>query len=142
MKKYKFNISGNVYEVHIKDIEDNVAKLEVNGTAYNVNIEEEIKTSKTPKLIRKPVEKKPGEGFIHKSPSSGGYQVTAPLPGTILKINVKVGDSVTEGQNLVVMEAMKMENQILSQKSGVVSAIKVGTGDTVMQDDVLIEIGQ
>ena len=142
MKKYKFKISGNEYEVHIKDFEDNIANIEVNGTAYSVEIDKEIKTSKTPQLIRKPVEQKPGEGYIQKTPSTGMYKVTSPLPGTIIKINIKVGDTVTENQNLMVMEAMKMENQILTQKAGVVNSIKVNVGDTVMQDDVLIEIGQ
>ncbi len=141
MKKYKFTISGNLYEVHIKDIEDRNASVEVNGTKYNVEIGQEVRTSKTPKLIRKPVEQMPGEGQIQRKTPSVGYKVKSPLPGTIIKINNKVGDKVTEGQNLLVMEAMKMENQVQTEKSGVITAIKVNVGDTVMQDDVLIEIG-
>lgn len=140
MKKYKFTISGTEYDVHLKDIEDNVAELDVNGTIYEVEIHGEVKTSKTPKLIRKPVEKMPGEGQIKKSESTGKHKVTAPLPGTILKINVSVGDVVTEGQNLIVMEAMKMENQVQTTKGGEVTAIKVNVGDSVLQDDLLIEI--
>ncbi len=140
MKKYKFKIRGNDFDVHIKEIEGNVATLEVNGTVYDVEMDKEIKTSKTPQLIRKPVEKKPGEGYITKTQSSGLYKVTAPLPGTIFKINVQVGDTVTENQSLMIMEAMKMENQILTQKGGIVKSIKVSVGDTVMQEDVLIEI--
>ena len=141
MKKYKFTISGNEYDVHIKDIEENVAEVDVNGTIYEVEINSEIKTSKTPKLIRKPVEKMPGEGEIKKKESTGKHSVTAPLPGTIIKLNVAVGDIVTEGQNLLVMEAMKMENQVQTSKGGEVISIKVNVGDTVLQDDVLIEIG-
>ena len=141
MKKYKFTIRGTDYDVHLKDIEDNIAELDVNGTIYEVEIHGEVKTSKTPKLIRKPVEKMPGEGEIKKKESTGKHKVTAPLPGTILKINVAVGDTVTENQNIMVMEAMKMENQIQTGKGGEVTAIKVGVGDSVLQDDVLIEIG-
>ncbi|KJF41675.1 MULTISPECIES: biotin/lipoyl-containing protein [Draconibacterium] len=140
MKKYKFTISGTEYDVHLKDIEDNVAEVDVNGTIYEVQIHGEVKTSKTPKLIRKPVEQMPGEGQIKKSASTGKHKVTAPLPGTILKINVSVGDVVTEGQNLMVMEAMKMENQVQTTKGGEVTAIKVNVGDSVLQDDLLIEI--
>jgi biotin carboxyl carrier protein len=140
MKKYKFTISGNDYDVHLKDIEDNIAELDVNGTIYEVQIHGEVKTSKTPKLVRKPVEKLPGEGQIKKKESSGKIKVTSPLPGTILKINVSVGDVVTDGQNVIVMEAMKMENQIQANKGGEVVSIKVGVGDSVLQDDVLIEI--
>jgi biotin carboxyl carrier protein len=141
MKKYKFTIRGNQYDVHLKDIEDNIAELDVNGTIYEVEIHGEVKTTKTPTLIRKPVEKMPGEGQIKKSASSGKHKVTAPLPGTILKINVTVGDVVTEGQNLMIMEAMKMENQIQTSKGGEITSIKVNVGDSVLQDDVLIEIG-
>ncbi|HKJ80066.1 MAG TPA: biotin/lipoyl-containing protein [Prolixibacteraceae bacterium] len=141
MKKYKFNISGNDYDVHIKDIEENIAELDVNGTIYKVEIKSEVRASKTPKLIRKPVEKMPGEGQIRKKEPTGKHAITAPLPGTILKLNVAVGDVVTEGQNVLVMEAMKMENQVQSTKGGEVLAVKVNPGDSVMQDDVLIEIG-
>jgi biotin carboxyl carrier protein len=141
MKKYKFTIRGTDYDVHLKDIEDNIAELDVNGTIYEVKIHGEIKTSKTPRLIRKPVEKMPGEGEIKKKEATERHKVTAPLPGTILKINVAIGDTVTENQNIMVMEAMKMENQIQTGKSGEVTAIKVSVGDSVLQDDVLIEIG-
>ena len=141
MKKYKFTIRGTDYDVHLKDIEDNIAELDVNGTIYEVEIKGEIKTSKTPTLIRKPVEKMPGEGEIRKKETTSKHNVTAPLPGTILKMNVSVGDVVTENQNILVMEAMKMENQIQSGKGGEVTAIKVSVGDSVLQDDVLIEIG-
>lgn len=141
MKKYKFTISGSEYEVHIKDIEDNIAEVDVNGTRYEVLIHNEIKTSKTPRLVRKPLEKMPGEGQIKKKESSGKHEVTAPLPGTILKLNISVGDMVSEGQNLLVMEAMKMENQVQTTKGGEVLAIKVNVGDAVQQEDVLIVIG-
>ncbi|MCY1722619.1 biotin/lipoyl-binding protein [Prolixibacteraceae bacterium Z1-6] len=140
MKKYKFTIRGNDYDVHLKDIEDNIAELDVNGTIYEVKIHGEVKTTKTPTLVRKPVEKMPGEGQIKKNVSTGKHKVLAPLPGTILKINVSVGDVVTEGQNLMIMEAMKMENQIQTTKAGEVTAIKVNVGDSVLQDDLLFEI--
>lgn len=140
MKKYKFTISGDEYDVHIEDIEENIAQIEVNGTRYEVEIKGEVKASKTPKLVRKPVVQQPGEGQIKKQQSSGGTAIKAPLPGTILKINVAVGDEVKEGQNLLVMEAMKMENQVLAEKNGQISAIKVKEGDAVLQDDVLIEM--
>ena len=140
MKKFKFSISGNEYDVSIHDIEENTAQIEVNGTKYEVEIKREVKASKTPKLVRKPVVQQPGEGQITKK-QSGGSAVKAPLPGTILKINVAVGDQVKAGQSMLVMEAMKMENQVLSEKDGEVKAIKIKEGDVVLQDDVLIEIG-
>ncbi|MHA7109569.1 acetyl-CoA carboxylase biotin carboxyl carrier protein [Sunxiuqinia elliptica] len=140
MKKYKFTISGDEYDVNIKDFEDNVAQIEVNGTQYSVELKGEVKASKTPKLVRKPVVQQPGEGQIKKKQSSGGMQVKAPLPGTIFKMHVAVGDQVKEGDTLLIMEAMKMENQVLAEKAGQISAVKVKEGDAVLQDDVLIEI--
>ena len=140
MKKFKFTISGDEYDVNIQDIEDNIAQIEVNGTKYEVEIKTEVKTPKTPKLVRKPIVQQPGEGMIRKNPT-GGIAVKAPLPGTILKINVSVGDHIKSGQSVLVMEAMKMENQVLSEKDGEVKTIRVKEGDAVLQDDILIEIG-
>lgn len=141
MKKFKFTIRGDEYDVNIKEIEDNIAIMEVNGTSYEVEIKRETKTTKTPTLLRKPVVQKPGEGLITKTQSTGGLKIKAPLPGTILKINVKEGDAVKKGDSLMIMEAMKMENQVLSEKDGVISSIKVKEGEAVLQDDVLVEIG-
>lgn len=140
MKKFKFTISGNQYDVQINDIEDNIADLEVNGTQYKVEIHQEVKKiAKTPKLVRKPVQKAPGEGEIQKK-SAKAKAIKAPLPGTILSIAAKEGDTVTKGQTLMVMEAMKMENSIMAEADGTVAAIKVSAGQSVLQDDVLVEI--
>ena len=139
MKKFKFTIKGQDFDVDIKEIEGSNAQIEVNGTVYDVEIKVDEKASKTPQLIRKPVINKPGEGQIKKS--AGGVSVKAPLPGTIIKIDVAVGDAINAGDTLLVMEAMKMENNVLAEKAGTVKAIKVNVGDAVLQDDVLIEIG-
>lgn len=140
MKNYSFTIKGQKYDVHIKDFEDNIANIEVNGTSYDVEVISEVKKTKTPTLVRKPVQNKPGEGTIKKSAGSGGYTLLAPLPGSIFKIEVKVGDTVTKGQTLLVMEAMKMENNIQSEKDGIVKEIKVNIGDSVLQNDALLVI--
>lgn len=141
MKKFEFTISGNKYEVHLKDIEDNMAKVDVNGTSYDVEIHQEMKprVSKTPKLVRSEVQRKPGEGFITKK-ASGAGKVLSPLPGNIFKILVKEGSVVKKGDVLLVMEAMKMENNVLAEKDGVVASIKISVGDAVLQNDVLIEM--
>lgn len=140
MKKFKFTIKGNDYEVKIAEVEENVAHLEVNGTEYEVQLHREVKQSKTPRLVRKPVMKKPGEGTITKTAGGSAIKVQAPLPGNIFKILVNVGDEVKKGDNLLIMEAMKMENNVLAEKDGVVKTIKVNVGDAVLQGDVLIEM--
>jgi biotin carboxyl carrier protein len=136
MKKFEFTIRGNKYKVEIKDIEDNIATLEVNGTSFEVEIHKEMKKAKTPKLIRNEVKLKPGEGLITRSEK--GKIIKSPLPGNIMKINVTEGDKVSKGDVLLVMEAMKMENNVLAEKEGIIKEIKVSEGQAVLQDDVLI----
>jgi len=137
MKKFKFTIRGNEYEVHINSFEDNVAEIDVNGTIYQVEMKEEVKTSKTPKLVRaKPVqteETKP-------KPVAGLSRVEAPLPGTIFKVIVKEGDTVKKGDTILILEAMKMENNILAEKDGLIKKLNVSEGDAVLQGDLLVEI--
>ena len=141
MKKFKFTIRGNEYEVEINDFEGDIAKIEVNGTKYDVEVhQEQVKTTKTPTLVRSrvPVERK--DSKIKKSVSSRAYPLVAPLPGSIFKILMSVGDEVKKGDTILIMEAMKMENNIQSEKDGVIASIKVKEGDTVLQNDVLVEI--
>ena len=148
MKKYDFTINGSDYSVELKSIDDNnVAKILVNGTPYNVEIKTEVKTPKTPVIVRKDTEVKAGENSIRKAsapvetskrPSAG--EVKSPLPGTIFKILVRQGDPVKAGDTLLIMESMKMENNILSEKTGVVKRILVSEGQAILQNDTLLEI--
>lgn len=140
MKQFNFIIKGQKYDVNIKETDDNHLRVDVNGTRYEVEVENTSVTKKTPKLVRKPVIKQPGEGTLQKTSSTGGFKVKAPLPGSIFKLNVKVGDAVIKGQTLLVMEAMKMENNIMAEKEGVIKEIKINVGDSVLQDDVLMEM--
>lgn len=146
MKKYKFNINGNPYEVEIDNVEDQNAEVTVNGTTFTVELDKALPVSKTPKLMRS-VAVPSTDGSSHSpktaSPGSpkGSGTIKSPLPGTILSVHVKVGDTVHFGQNLITLEAMKMENNINSDKEGTVTSIKVNKGDSVMEGDVLIVIG-
>jgi biotin carboxyl carrier protein len=137
MKKYKFTIRGNEYQVQVNSFEDNIAEVDVNGTIYQVELEQEIKTTKTPKLVRsKPIPTREST----PEPASRLSKVIAPLPGTILKLNTKEGDEVKKGDVLLIMEAMKMENNIQAEVNGVVKSVKVKESDNVLQGDILIEI--
>ena len=140
MKDFKFTISGNKYEVHIENFEGKVAEIEVNGTKYKVEVEQEMPTKKTPVLVRKPVATPEGSDKIQKQPSTGVSKINAPLPGTIIKVVVQVGADVKKGDSLLIMEAMKMENNIQAEKDGKVKNILVKEGDNVLQGDTLIEI--
>jgi glutaconyl-CoA/methylmalonyl-CoA decarboxylase subunit gamma len=139
MKKFKFTISGNTYEVEIKDFEGNIASIEVNGTLYSVELHREIQKTKTPTLIRAEVPYS-GKENIEKKEKGAAEPIIAPLPGTIIEIMVKPGDVIKKGQVLLVMEAMKMENKIQSEKDGVVESVRITPGANVLQGDVLIEL--
>ena len=90
MKTYKFTIKGQEYEVSVDELNDGHLDVDVNGTTYQVELEQEMVTKKTPKLVRKPVVNKPGEGKVTKS-SGGTIKVKAPLPGNIFKMALKSG---------------------------------------------------
>lgn len=138
MKKYKFIINGNSYHVDLKDVEGNLLTLEVNGTPYEVEMEKEVKTSKTPALIR--TEPKPDQKVEPLKTKQSTKKITAPLPGVILKVLVKEGDQVKTGDPIILLEAMKMENTILAEASGTISSISVQANASVLQGDVLLEI--
>ncbi len=142
MKKYKFSVRGTKYSVEILNTEGKYIDLEVNGTRYKVELEKSFETKKTPKLIRSAVPPpKTREKKIPKKLSSK-ISVKAPLAGNIVKVLVKEGDTVKEGQTLLIMEAMKMENNIQTEKAGIVKSVKVREGDSVLQDEVLIELSK
>lgn len=145
MREFEFTIHGNKYSVEIKNVESNIATVEVNGTTYEVEIHKEFKQPKTPKLVRQEV-KSSNKGFEETKQESkskgggGGAKIQAPLPGTILDLHVKAGDQVKKGQKVITMEAMKMENSVQADKDGTVKDIKVSEGESVLQEDVLIEM--
>jgi len=146
MKKYKFSIHGNQYEVEIQNIEDNIATVEVNGIVYEVEVDKTLQPVKTPKLVRAmavPSTDSAKSTAKTSSPSEhkGGGTIKSPLPGVVLDIHVKIGDIVKMGQRLLTLEAMKMENKIDADKEGRVVEIKVNKGDSVMEGDILIIIG-
>ncbi len=146
MKEYKYKINGNLYKVAIGDIEGNIAHVEVNGTHYKVEMEEAPKPKPT---VIKPVVRQasttPAAPTTQVAKpavaSSGKSGVKSPLPGVILDIKVNVGDTVKKGQVVVILEAMKMENNINADRDGKITAINVNKGDSVLEgtDLVIIE---
>jgi Acetyl/propionyl-CoA carboxylase, alpha subunit len=140
MKKFKFTIDGASYSVNVKSVEGNQAEIEVNGKSYAVGLEQEVNTLKTPILVRKDVQSNPGESKItvQSTGKKGAHTLKAPLPGSIIRVVAKVGDAVNPGDLLLVMESMKMENNILAEKAGVIKTIDVDVAQSVMQDDVLL----
>ena len=144
MKEYKYKINGNLYNVTIGDIEDNIAHVEVNGTHYTVEMEKTPQAAPAPKPVARPVAKPaaaPAAAPVAKPAASAKSGVKSPLPGVILDIKVNVGDEVKKGQTIIILEAMKMENSINADKDGKVTAINVSKGESVLEgtDLVIIE---
>lgn len=139
MKNYKFKINGNEYKVDINSVEGQEISLEVNGTAYKVTMDQEIKQqAPAPKPRVRAAAAAPAAAAPK---ASNGTKVTSPLPGVILDVFVNAGDAVKAGQKLCILEAMKMENEITADADGTVTEVKVRKGDSVLESDVLVVIG-
>ncbi|MBR1784704.1 MAG: biotin/lipoyl-binding protein [Bacteroidales bacterium] len=143
MKNYKLKINGHDYSVDINEVEGQEVRLEVNGQAYTVTVDQEMKpVRKTVVSSPRPqVTAAPGGAVQKSNAPAAGSKVTTPLPGTILDVFVNVGDTVKEGQTVVLLEAMKMENNIEADAAGTVKEVKVRKGDSVLEGDVLVVIG-
>ena len=144
MKNYKLKINGNDYNVDINEVEGQEIKLDVNGTSYVVTVDQEIKQQKKAPVARpttSQVAPAAGGNVQKANAPAAGAKVTTPLPGTILDVFVNVGDAVKAGQTVVLLEAMKMENNIEADTAGTVKEVKVRKGDSVLEGDVLVVIG-
>ena len=145
MKTYKFKINGNGYEVAINSVEGQTASVTINGTPYTVELEEApaaapvqaapVQAAQTPAAVQTPA------AAPAPAPSGAGKAVTSPLPGVIIAIKVNVGDVVKAGQEVAVLEAMKMENSIEATHDGTVTAINVSKGDSILEGAPVVTIG-
>ena len=134
MKQYKYTINGNKYEVTIGDINDNIVSVEVNGETFTVE------TEKTEEPVKAPVQPVVQSVAVKKAPTSNKTIVKAPLPGVIREVKVAVGEKVSDSQTVVILEAMKMANNIDTEAAGTVVEICVQPGQSVMEDDALVDI--
>lgn len=131
MKTYKYNINGTDYEVAVKGIENNVATVTVNGESYTVKMPEPEKPVHHPVTVVKPA-------GVPATTAPKKHSVKAPLPGVIVDVTVKPGDEIKRGDTVVILDAMKMENNITSDRAGKVTEICVSPGQSVMEGANLI----
>ena len=150
MNKYQYKVQGVDYDVEIEEVEGNVAKVNVNGIRFDVVMKQPINATSTlkkvhveaPKPVARPAVTPAAAPAADKPMAAGtGSPVKAPLPGTINAINVKVGDKVGIGDVVIVLEAMKMQNNIEAESAGTVTSILVNQGDTVMEGATMLTIG-
>ena len=142
MKEYKYKINGNEYAVVINEVCDTTAKVTVNDEEYTVEWEKPVEEKPVVKV--QPVAAKPAPAPAAKPAAAtavDGHAIKTPLPGVIIDVKVNVGDTVSKGQTVVVLEAMKMENNINADRDGKVTAIQVAKGDTVADGAVLVVLG-
>lgn len=141
MKEFKYTIDGKAYNVTIGEIdENNVASISVNGEGYNVQMEKEAEPEKKKVVLGKPVDNSNDDEATPAANVNTNNAVKAPLPGTITAINVEVGQEVKAGDAVVVLEAMKMANNIEAEKDGKITAICVKVGQSVLEEDPLVVI--
>ena len=146
MKSYKFRINGNEYNVDINSVEGNIADVTVNGASHQVEMEN------APAPVQKPAQA-PAAAVASTgsattttpapkaaAPAGAGKPVTSPLPGVIIEVSVKEGQTVKAGQKVAVLEAMKMENEIQAPADGTVTAILVNKGDSVLEGAEIVKI--
>ena len=168
--KYKIAVNDQKFEVEIKDIKEGIAQVDVNGQPFDVLIEnyEDITTGSTtaapvtphvaspaavktpapspkpapaPSRVATPVTDRmatpaPAPKKVHAT-----GEIVAPIPGRIMDVKVKVGDQVTKGQTVATMEAMKMENNIVSTTDGIVQEVRVQKDSEVATDQVIMVVG-
>ena len=152
MNTYKYKVKGVDYEVEIAEVEGNIAKVNVNGIPFELELQKPINAAKHPTMNKPKVEAPapaPAAPAVAAAPApaapaapaGAGNPVKAPLPGTITDVKVQVGQTVAVGETLLVLEAMKMQNNIESDYTGQVTSILVKQGETVMEGAVLLTIG-
>ena len=141
MKEYKYKINGNEYAVCINEVNDTTANVTVNGEEYMVEWEkpkEEKPVIKVQPVAAKPTSAPTPTAAPAAAAAANGYAIKTPLPGVIIDVKVNVGDMVKKGTTVVVLEAMKMENNINADRDGKVIAVQVAKGDTVADGAVLV----
>jgi len=152
---YKIKINGIEYEVSIHKFEGTTAQLTVNEVDFEVEIEGLVANSSR-SVLKPTVSFKPAVdptapvvAPIHpetpilkpKTATSGSaYELKSPLPGVILEILVKEGDTVKADQSVLILEAMKMENSVHAERDGVIEKIRCAKGDSVLEGDVILTI--
>ena len=151
MNKYQYKVQGVDYNVEIEEVSGNLAKVNVNGIPFEVELQQPINAAQaiTRPKVRAPKSAPaaapaaaPSVAAPAAAPVAGnGTSVKSPLPGTITAVTVKVGDKVNNGDTVVVLEAMKMQNNIEAETTGTITSVAVSAGDSVMEGSVLVTIG-
>ena len=151
MRTYSYNVNGAQYDVTIESIQGQVAKMNVNGVLFDVEIlgapltegdlPEAAAAVAPAAAAPAPTPTAAAPAPAAKGAAGAGTPINAPLPGVVTKVLVAAGQAVKKGETVVVLEAMKMENNITAECDGSVTGVCVAAGDSVMEGTTLITIG-
>ena len=146
MKEYKYKINGKEYAVAIGEADGKMLTVNVNGADYQVELENapaQVAAAGTTSSVANKKADAPADSSAASAPkaSGAGTTIKSPLPGIIISIDVKEGQAVKRGQKVAVIEAMKMENDILAESDGTVTAIHAAKGDSVLEGADIVTIG-
>ncbi len=145
MKEFNYTINGTPYRVVVNKSDSEMVELEVNGTPYTVELAQKKKKAlagvQRPSAVNSPTPQSASTPLVTRpSGAAGKSSIQSPLPGVILDLRCKVGDTVKKGQTLMILEAMKMENNILANTNGKITDILVQKGDSVLEGADLVVI--
>ncbi len=143
MKEYEYEINGTSYRVTVKEVLGEYAEVEVNGIPYEVHIKSVSSASPTSVESRSPAPQPAPQAPAPRPSPQGAAQdglISAPMPGVVIKLLVSKGDRVNSGDAVMIVEAMKMENEIKTAQGGTVEDIFVDKGDSVNTGDRLLRI--
>ena len=146
-KRYQITVDGQTYQVEVGDIGGSVVDVLVDGVEYQVEVPDapaaaSQSPASAPVARREPPRRRPAAPPRPTAASASDIQdvVRAPMPGKIVRVNVANGDSVKQGEAMVVLESMKMENSIASPRDGVVKMVHVAADDSVQHGQTLVEL--
>ena len=140
MSTFKYTIDGKEYVVEIGEVKENIASVTVNGEAFSVEMEQKAEPEKKKPVLGQPKAEGGEAEVTSKADVNTNNALKAPLPGVVTEIKVAVGDEVAVGDTLVVLEAMKMANNLEAEKAGKVTAVCVKVGESVMEDTPLVVV--
>lgn len=134
IKQYKITVNGKLYDVSVEEVGEILGGVQASKTISTFVNKDNANTNnnKEKQISNKPQDSIPID--------ENAISIKAPMPGTILSFNVSVGDTVSEGQVLAILEAMKMENELVSPASGKVKSIHVEKGSSVVENQIILQI--
>lgn len=137
MKKFLIKVNGNQYEVEVEEIKDGSAAPQI---VQEVKAPAAAPAAPAAQVSAPAPKAEVSETKVSNEVPAGAKTINAPMPGTILNINVRTGDVVKKGQVLLILEAMKMENEIVAPNDGKIASINVSQGASVNAGDVLLSM--